>query len=400
MEKLTEPRDGLPVVVDTPEALTATIAAFAAGTGPTAIDAERASSYRYGQRAFLVQLRREGAGTALIDPTACSDLGALDAALADSEWIVHAADQDLPCLAELGLSPRTIFDTELAGRLLGYPKVGLGSLVLNLLGLELEKGHAAADWSTRPLPEAWLRYAALDVEVLIELRSLLHDELDQAGKLTWAREEFAAVAAAPPPAPRADPWRRTSGIHRVRSRHGLAIVRALWEARDKIAWHQDLSPGRVLPDAAIVDAAVALPETAQELRKLTTFGTKTARRHLDTWTAAIIRALRQDDSGLPQQAPQQDAPPPANRWAERDAAAAERLTAARAAVAEIADRHEIPKENLLQPGALRRLVWSPPAELSEQSIAAGLKRHGARSWQVRLVAEPLAMVLRPLRTAE
>ena len=195
----------------------------------------------------------------LIDPVACPDLSGLDAALAGTEAVLHAASQDLPCLADLGYRPRQLFDTELAGRLLGYPRVGLGPLVETVLGLGLEKGHAAADWSTRPLPDDWLRYAALDVEVLVELRDVLAAELVAQGKDEWARQEFAAVLSAGPPPPRPDPWRRTSGIHRVRNRRGLAIVRELWLERDKIARRRDLSPGRVLPDPAIVEAARARP---------------------------------------------------------------------------------------------------------------------------------------------
>ena len=86
-----------------------------------------------------------------------------------------------------------------------------------VLGYRLEKGHSAADWSTRPLPEPWLRYAALDVELLIDLRDALEAELEGQGKLGWAHEEFAALAAAPPPPGRRDPWRRLSGIHRLRT---------------------------------------------------------------------------------------------------------------------------------------------------------------------------------------
>lgn len=394
---LTQPRDGLPPVVDGAETYTAVVEAFRQGTGPTAVDAERASSYRYGQRAFLVQLRRANAGTALIDPVALPDLSALDTALADDEVVLHAAEQDLPCLAALGLRPKSLFDTELAGRLLGYPKVGLGSLVQTRLGFQLEKGHAAADWSTRPLPEDWLRYAALDVEVLVELRDALADELHRAGKLDWAREEFAAIATAPPPVPRRDPWRRTSGIHRVRSRRGLAVVRALWEARDRIARNRDLSPTRVLPDAAIVEAGIALPASSSELRKLAHFSTKGARRHLDAWASAVTTALRQPDTRLPDKTVRQsDGEPPSGRWAQHDPAAADRLAAARAAVGEIADRHDVPRENLLQPSALRRLVWQPPAPLSEQAIAARLRDYGARAWQIALVAQPLATALRGL----
>src|SRR6185312_6415097 len=219
------PRDGLPPVVATDAALAEVTGRLAEGTGPVAVDAERASGYRYGQRAYLVQLRRAGAGTVLIDPIACPDLSGVDAALEDAEAVLHAASQDLPCLAEIGFRPRRLFDTELAGRLLGYPRVALGTLVEEVLGFHLEKGHSAADWSVRPLREELLRYAALDVEVLTDLRDALAGELEDQGKAEWARQEFEAVLAARPAAARADPWRRTSGIHRVQSRRGLAVVR-------------------------------------------------------------------------------------------------------------------------------------------------------------------------------
>ena len=116
-----------------------------------------------------------------------------------------------------------------------------------VLGLSLEKGHAAVDWSTRPLPADWLRYAALDVEVLVELRDALAAELEASGKDEWARQEFAAIVAAPPAQPRVDPWRRTSGMHRVRKPRQLAIVRELWLARDALARQRDTAPGRILP---------------------------------------------------------------------------------------------------------------------------------------------------------
>jgi ribonuclease D len=393
---LLEPRDGIPPVVRTAEDLDRVTAAFAAGSGPVAVDAERASGYRYGQRAYLVQLRRAGAGTTLIDPIACPDLSGLDTALAGSEMVLHAANQDLPCLAEVGLVPRTLFDTELAGRLLGHPRVGLGSMVESVLGFALEKGHSASDWSTRPLPEEWLRYAALDVELLVELRDALHAELVRTEKLGWATEEFAAILAAPPRPPRADPWRRTSGIHRVRNRRGLAIVREVWEARDRIAQERDLSPGRVLPDAAIIELALSPPRTPAELQAMSALRGRGARRHLSAWLRAVSKARGLAESEQPVQSVAGDGPPPAHRWAERDPEAAKRLTAARAVVAALADEHNLPTENLLQPDAVRRLAWSPPAEIDAAALGVALRDLGARGWQVELVAVPLAKALQRL----
>jgi ribonuclease D len=396
---LIEPREGIPPVVETAAALDEVVRRFTAGDGPVAVDAERASGYRYGQRAYLVQLRRRGAGTALIDPIACPDLSGLDAALADCEIVLHAAAQDLPCLAEVGFKPRLLFDTELAGRLLGYPRVGLGSIVETVLGYALEKGHSAADWSSRPLPTEWLRYAALDVELLVELRDALAEQLTEAGKMEWAVEEFVTVLTAPPRPPRPDPWRRTSGIHRVRTRRGLAVVRELWQTRDEVAQDRDLSPGRVLPDAAIVEAALVLPRTRRELSAMPTFRSRAARRHAAQWFDAISKArVVLADEALPEQNSPGEGPPPAHRWAERDPEAAKRLAAARAVVAALADEHQLPTENLLQPDAVRRLSWTPPDDVTPESVTEALRDLGARAWQVTLVAVPLAKALSRLET--
>jgi len=388
---LTEPADGIPPVVDTPEALAAVVEAFGAATGPVAVDAERASGYRYGQRTYLVQLRREGAGTALIDPIALPDLSALSDALVGVEWVLHAASQDLPGLAEQHMRPSRVFDTELAARLLGMERVGLAAVVADTLGLGLAKEHSAVDWSTRPLPEEWLRYAALDVEVLVEVREVLAERLAVSGKAEWAAQEFEAVRTAPPPAPRVDPWRRVSGLHAVRDARRLAVVRELWETRDRNARQRDLSPGRVLPDAAIVAAAQALPRGVAQLTALPAFSGKGTRRRATLWQSAIDRALALPESELPSvRGPKSDAPPPPRAWADRDPAAAARLAAAREVVAELSQRYTVPVENLLQPDLLRRLCWSPPATPDAAAIAEQLAAGGARAWQVDLVADAFA----------
>ncbi|AZM51053.1 ribonuclease D [Streptomyces sp. WAC 06738] len=375
----------MPPVTADPGALAEVVRAFAAGSGPVAIDAERASGYRYGQRAYLVQLRREGAGTALIDPVACPDLSGLAAAIGDAEWVLHAATQDLPCLAEIGMRPGALFDTELAGRLAGFPRVGLGAMVENVLGYALEKGHSAVDWSTRPLPEPWLRYAALDVELLVDLRDALVEELTAQGKLRWAEEEFAAIAAAPPPEPRRDPWRRTSGMHKVRRRRQLGTVRELWTARDRIAQRRDISPGKVLADTAIVEAALAMPTSTRALAALPGFGHRMGRRQLEQWLAAVERARALPESELPQPGLPLNGPPPPRAWADKDPAAAARLSAARAAVTARAEELGLPQENLIAPDTVRRICWEPPKDPTEESVAAALANLGARPWQITQV---------------
>ncbi len=390
---LLEPRDGTPAPVDTPVDLADAAARLAAGTGVVAVDAERASGYRYGQRAYLVQLRRQGAGTVLVDPLPFDDLAVIDTAVADAEWVLHAASQDLACLGELGMRPRRLFDTELAGRLAGFERVGLGAMVERVLGFTLEKGHSAADWSTRPLPAAWLTYAALDVELLIELRDALAAELQAQGKAGWAEEEFAALAASKPAAPRTEPWRRTSGIHRVRSARGLARVRALWEARDDLARRRDLAPGRVLPDSAIVAAAQADPADERALLTLPVFSGRATRRLASTWLGALHQVRDLTEPQLPTTSAAGDGPPPAHRWSDRDPAAASRLARAREAVSAIATEHNLPAENLLAPDTVRRLAWAPPEPITADEIERALRAHGAREWQIGLTHVALATAL-------
>lgn len=382
--------DGIPPVVTTPEDLIRAITSLAGGMGPVAVDAERASGFKYGQRAYLVQFFRRGGGTWLIDPTSVEDLTPLSRQLSDATWILHAASQDLPCMREVGLVPERIFDTELAARLLGRQRVGLAPLVESELGLHLAKGHGAADWSRRPLPDEWLRYAALDVEVLIDLYDVLAADLVRTDKAAWAEEEFSAVLALPSAPPRRDPWRRTSGMHRVRGRRALAVVRSLWESRDDLARRIDVSPGRVLPDTAIVAAATAMPGDLDALAALPEFRKGSASRHIDRWWRAILAATALPDEALPAAALASEGPPPARVWRDRDPVAADRLARARSALATIAEGVDMPVENLIPPDAVRRWAWEPAEPITTASVAHALAGAGARRWQIALCAEALA----------
>jgi ribonuclease D len=244
------------------------------------------------------------------------------------------------------------------------------------------------------LPEAWLKYAALDVEVLVEARDLLEAELRDAGKLEWARQEFDAVASAPPPKPRQEPWRRTSGLHRVRRPRQLAVVRALWESRNELAQRRDMTPTRVLPDAAIIETALTLPGSAVEMRKITGFSGRTRGNDVPRYFAALTKARALTDAELPKAGSAVDGPPPVRAWQDKDPAAAARLVVARAAVAAIADAHRLPVENLLSPDTLRRLCWTPPEDASDERIGDFLLAAGARAWQVELTSHVIGQALR------
>lgn len=386
---LSAPREGVPPVLSTRAQITALAADVTAGSGPVALDAERASGFRYSQRAYLVQLRRAGSGSALIDPIPTGDLAELGAAIGDAEWVLHAANQDLPCLAEVGLHPTSLFDTELAGRLLGYHRVGLAAMTTEVLGINLRKEHSAADWSTRPLPADWLVYATLDVELLLDLRDELGRQLEEAGKAEWARQEFAALVAAPPTPPRVDPWRRTSGMHAVRRPRQLAVVRELWQARDVIARTRDIAPGRILPDRAIVDAAAKAPTSVAELTKLPIFSGRANRAIAATWFGAIARAAALAEDDLPPTSLRTGEPPPTKAWADREPDAAARFAKARPAVLALAAELGLPVENLLSPDLVRRLCWEPPEGRARADVVAWLAERGARPWQLDLTGDLL-----------
>ena len=385
---LDAPRDGVPLVIETQSGLERCAAALAAGHGPAGVDAERASGFRYGQRAFLVQIRREGSGTWLIDPEPFGDLAIVNDALHGVEWILHAASQDLPCLSELGMWPDKLFDTELAARLAGLPRVGLAAVIEQLLGFGLAKEHSAADWSTRPLPEPWLRYAALDVEVLTELREELIELLVADGKLDFAEQEFAALLEAGQAPPRVDPWRKTSGLHQIRDRRQLAAVRELWLERDSLAQKRDVAPGRLIPDSALVAAAKAMPTTVPQLLGTKGFHGRAAQREAPRWLRCISTARALEE--IPPLHLPTNAPPPPRVWADRDPEAAARLATARPLLQAKAEDLNMPVENLLTPDYLRRVCWRPPVEASEEGIAEELANLGARQWQIEVVTPLIA----------
>lgn len=398
---LAAPADGLPPLVEDESALRATEAALVAGTGPLAVDTERAQGFRYGSESYLLQFRRTGAGTHLVDPVpfrSGPSLARLGEALAEPEWIIHAASQDLPCLRPDGLYPRRLFDTELAGRLLGLDRVGLGPMVERYFGVRLLKEHSAANWSVRPVPRDWLVYAALDVELLVQLRDQLAADLAEAGKDEWARQEFAHVLAtfAEAPVPRDDPWRRTSGINAVRTPLGMAVVRELWQARDEVARRLDLSPSKVLPDRAISELAAPLRKSSPlpqrgDLRAVEGFRRRQAHRHESTWVAALERVAQLSPREHPPlRLPREDASSTPRSWERHEPEAWARWNRVRPAVNELAERLQLPPENLLSPDALRRVTLRPPADLSVDAVDAALAELGARPWQRELVAPVVA----------
>ena len=403
---LLHPAAGVPEIIETESAFESALAQLAAGTGPFAFDAERASGFKYSSRAYLIQIKRNNGGLHLIDPIPFGPhhpcFIKLNSLIANEEVILHASTQDLPCLRELGIEPQILFDTELGGRIAGLPRVGLGPLLETLMGVSLAKEHSAADWSKRPLPIEWLNYAALDVELLVELRDKVYALLVDAGKWEWAKEDFASIISAPAPAPRIDPWRRTSGMHKIKKRLHMAVVRELWQARNTLAQELDISPGRLLTDAAISEIALAGENTPLLNRKhlekvLRPIGLR-ARwfENSELWISAIATALALPEDQWPEARSKSDALPPIKLWRERFPERYAPLTHARFNLQVRAEELSIPLENLISPELVRRICWSPP----EGTVSGALLALGARRWQAAIAAPILEVALKEVEPLE
>ena len=386
----TAPAAGTPHVTASQAEIDTALAALEAGSGPLAVDAERASGYRYSQRAYLLQFTRNGAPIVLLDPLTEADLSGLLRFAHETPWILHAATQDLPCLRERGFLPSSVFDTELAAKILGRPRVGLAALLEQELEVVLAKEHSAVDWSTRPLPENWLDYAALDVEFLVELHERLLAALDDAGRRDWYEQERALLLDFTGPEPREEPWRRVSGIHALREPRKLAVVRELWNARDARARTLDVSSGRVLHDSVIVDIARAMPGTQRALEAMRPVHSRNARKDPTYWWTAIDRAYSCLDAELPRRTVAEGTIPPPRSWAQRNPAAAERWELVRPAVLARAESIGIAAEVLVSPEVIRVLCWSGfERHLDIETVGSLLQAERCRPWQI----EQLSVVI-------
>lgn len=404
MAELKVPAGGTPPVIESSATFKRAIDALSKGSGPIAIDAERASGFRYSARAYLIQINRRGSGIHLLDPIALHDdplIETLNAIIQSEESIIHASTQDLACLREFGIFPAKLFDTELGARIAGCERVGLSSLCETLLGISLAKEHSAVDWSIRPLRSEWLDYAALDVAVLIDLRDKVEAALRDSNKLAWAEEEFAASLKAELLKPRPEPWRRTSGMHQIRSRFELAIIRSLWQARDEIAKNIDLAPGRLLNDAVIIELARNKPKKREEFLELPIIKMRIRNEiqisYIDRWLSVLNEAYRIPEENWPEMRARGDSLPAPRIWREKFPIANAQLQHVRRNLTEISEKYSIPQENLLSPEILKRVIFNSGKEevmsYSESQVSeirSKLRELGARNWQVDIVADAIA----------
>ena len=362
-------------------------------TTAIALDAERASSFRYTSRAYLIQLYVQGIGAIVIDPLSVPDLTKLSSWVNRHCVLLHSATQDLECLRELGIHPQNLFDTELAAKLLGKPKVGLQALLESELAVHIEKEHSAADWSQRPLPENWLHYAAQDVEHLLALHASLLQQLESQKRMQWAIEEFMFLTTWQPKVV-TERWRRTSGLHKVKQRRHLAAVKSLWTARDEIASSSDRAPTKVLRDEALVELALSKLSTPSEIQAMLKQKYRVRVDHSAKWWEALETARLLDDEDLPefhQRNP--NGLPPIKAWQEKNPAAASRFQKARNQVLVIAKDLEIAPEVLINPETIRQVSWHFDHWDSE-FLRGEFDRLQSRPWQVSLIFDEVFNALR------
>ncbi len=421
---LAEPAEGVPNVIDTPEAFFTMVEQYADAEGPLAADAERASGFRYGQHDWLVQFKRSGAPIALVDPVALSRQGvtweSFNDAIDDSPWIIHDSLQDLPGFTELGMRPQALIDTEFSARLLGHPHFGLSAMTEHYLGVSLAKEHSSADWSYRPLGRDLRNYAALDVEVLIELAAAILEDLKRQGKREWAREEFAYLLeqGTKPKTKHPEPWRKISHITKInKDPRGLAIARALWYVRDEYAQDLDIAPLLLLSDAAILDAAVKKPRNSKSFEAIRSLNQRVRIHTGDgrdkmferyapiqrkvkpaVWKNAIKAALDLRDDELPTAAvvinkEEGNAPRSMKHWREHHPERFEKLSKARRVMIQIGEDTHTPAEVLLKPQILKNLCWRSNSVHNAQEVNEFLTMQGARQWQVSLLSESLSQVI-------
>ncbi|TCK18201.1 ribonuclease D [Thiogranum longum] len=267
--------------IDTPEALREFCTALK-GCEWLALDTEFIREKTYYPKLCLVQVGVPGR-CACIDPLALESLEPLYDLMFDTSItkVLHACSQDQEIFANLaGKVPTPIFDTQLASPLLGFAEqIGYGNFIKEVLGVSLEKAHARADWSRRPLSGGQLEYAADDVRYLAEAYPLVRARLAEQGRLAWLDAEFSPYEQLEryqidPP----DAWKRIRGLEKLRPR-ALSVVQQLATWREQTAQEKDLPRNWVIKDEILIDIARLAPQKVDELSTIRGMPPKSVSRY-------------------------------------------------------------------------------------------------------------------------
>lgn len=267
-----------------------------------ALDTEFIREKTYYPKLCLVQVGLPGRAVC-IDPLAIADLEPLYALLLDDTItkVLHACSQDLEIFVNLtGQVPGPIFDTQLAAPLIGLAEqIGYGNAVKEILGVQLDKGHARTDWSRRPLSTAQLEYAADDVRYLCVMYPKIIQKLEALGRLDWLQAEIEPYGKleryqqSPEQA-----WRRIRGIEKLKPAN-LSIVQALAAWRETRARDRDLPRSWVLKDDVIMDIARLAPRKKSDLERIRGLAARTLERYGDVLLEKVSEGLATEPQPLP-----------------------------------------------------------------------------------------------------
>ena len=279
--------------MDTPSALR-DLADVLARQSRIAVDTEANSLHAYRERVCLIQFSTPETDY-LVDPLALDDLTYLAPIFADAaiEKVFHAAEYDVLGLhRDFDFMFANLFDTMVAARTLGYSAIGLGSLLAEKFGLDVDKHNQKADWAQRPLTPGLIDYARLDTHYLLALRDLLETELHQQGRWELAHEDFTRSCYINGNSHR-DPrerWERVDGQSKLDARQ-QTVLNELCIAREKMAERLNRPVFKVVGDAILMEAARTLPQTLEELARLG-MTEKQLQRSGKTMLEAIQRGMK------------------------------------------------------------------------------------------------------------
>jgi ribonuclease D len=273
-----------------------------------AVDTESDSLYVYREKVCLIQISIPGADY-LIDPLAGLNLRPLGQIFADpaTQTVFHASEYDVICLRrDYGFSFANLFDTMWTARILGWPRVGLGDILKEKYGIQLDKRWQRHNWGKRPIETAALMYARLDTHYLLRLQQNQLQELRQTDRLAEAEEVFAELAQSAVDARVFDPddfW-HIKGAWDLRG-HAAAILRRLYSLRDHEAKRHNRPPFKVMGDRALIALAQSAPRQLEHLGSIDGLTPLLIDRYGKALLAAIEHG-RQDPAPTPPRRPQAD----------------------------------------------------------------------------------------------
>jgi len=373
-----------PLYIDEPRAAERFLDSLA-GSDAVALDTEGASFHRFVDRIYLLQVSTRST-SAVLDPLAIGKPEGLRRVLEDKriECVFHDADYDIRLLhQDYAWHATNIFDTRVAAQLLGLRAFSLAALVERYFGVTIDKKHQRADWSMRPLSPAMLDYAAQDTMYLLGLRDRLREELERAGRWSWAAEEFQRLEGTRWDGAEGEPFLRVKGARDL-SRRELAILRELVRWRDGVARELDRATFRVVGNEVLLDVARQAPRTADALRDVKGMPRGIVERRSMEILAAIDRALALPEEELPKF-------PKAPRW-DRDPDFEKRVSLLRTARDAAAERLGLDPGFLCSRERLEAIARRNPATLEEIAEVKEMRR-----WQVAEIGPDLLAALRAAR---